>query len=238
MNKVNQLGLSWSAQSSDIVHQTCHFIQDKLEAPIFVWNIPFSKCWKLFCFSFLWRNNINLEKYYTISKFKKKQTENTSVTWMQSRNRKVSAPQKPHSPPFHLGPLQTVQNSILANTHFNWKTKRERRKRRKWRERGEEGTEEKEEKEEGGEEKQEGWGGSPCEQNISYFQASSYQSDFLVIPMPFLSSYYGAREFETRARPSACSLIFLDFSGPDSFKRSSKNGHFLAYSVCWSYLRY
>ena len=63
MNKVNQLGLSWAAQSSNTGHQTCHFIQDKLEAPIFVWNIPFSKCWKVFGFSFLWRNNINLEKY-------------------------------------------------------------------------------------------------------------------------------------------------------------------------------
>ena len=41
-----------------------------------------------------------------------------------------------------------------------------------------------------------------------------------------------------KSRVSACSLIFLDFSGPDSFKRSSKNGHFLAHSVCWSYLRY
>ena len=38
---------------------------------------------------------------YIISKCKKKQIENITVTRTQSRNKKLSVPQKPHCPPFY-----------------------------------------------------------------------------------------------------------------------------------------
>lgn len=38
---------------------------------------------------------------YIISKYKKKQIEIITVTRTQSRNRKLSVPQKPHCPPFY-----------------------------------------------------------------------------------------------------------------------------------------
>lgn len=73
-NKVFQLDLRWArkvtflvkaevTQYSSSIQQNCHLIQDKLDIPFMMWNIPFTKWWKLL-FKNMWRNNINVEHIY------------------------------------------------------------------------------------------------------------------------------------------------------------------------------